>query len=166
MTHGLSTSNEMFCADVTTMATRAPECLSLILWTRPMVSPWQHILLGINKCQQELQLVLCSLIYENLLKIPDSNDPKIAKISQIWTFWPVIQLINYVKPSFQNRTKNGSLAELQARMSRDLNLQRRHVLAWKPFTNWLPLMPTSLVIPQTTRIQVTAWLISKIIRLT
>ena len=40
------------------------------------------------------------------LRIPDSYDAKIAKICNLWTFWPVIKL----------------LAELQARMSRDADL--------------------------------------------
>ncbi len=29
------------------------------------------------------------------LRIPNNNDAKIAKISNLWTFWPVIQLINH-----------------------------------------------------------------------
>ncbi len=30
----------------------------------------------------------------NCLRIPDSYDAKIAKIPNLWTFWPVIQSIN------------------------------------------------------------------------
>ncbi len=41
------------------------------------------------------------------LRIPDSYDAKIAKIRYFETFWPIIQLI-----------KDGSLAEIWARMSR------------------------------------------------
>ncbi len=40
---------------------------------------------------------------------------KTAKISKLWTFWPVIQVINHL---FKIRQKAGLLAELQARMSR------------------------------------------------
>ncbi len=41
-----------------------------------------------------------------MLRLPDSYDAKIAKICNLWTFWPVIQLI-----------KDGLLIELQARTS-------------------------------------------------
>ncbi len=30
------------------------------------------------------------------LRIPDSYDAKIAKISNLWTFWPLIQVINHL----------------------------------------------------------------------
>ena len=32
----------------------------------------------------------------NVLRIPDSYDAKIAKVYNLWMFWPVIQLINHL----------------------------------------------------------------------
>ncbi len=42
---------------------------------------------GLGSCQVILKLQLD-------LRIPDSYDAKIVKIYNLWTFWPVIQLIS------------------------------------------------------------------------
>ncbi len=57
------------------------------------------------------------------LRIPDSYDANIVKICNLWTFWPVIQLIS---PLFKIRQKDGLLAELQATTSKSC----RFLLFW------------------------------------
>ncbi len=52
-----------------------------------------------------------------LLRLPYRNDAEIAKFCDLWTFWPVIQLINHLFKIRQFQ-KDGLLAELQAKTSK------------------------------------------------
>ena len=76
------------------------ECLS-VYWPRlSNLFFWEH---GIEiQCQCNLRLL-------------DTYASEIAKISVLWTFWTVIQLINHLFVRFRT---GGLLAELRARMSR------------------------------------------------
>ncbi len=72
-----------------------------------------------NTKQKEIPCILDELIPLRLalrieqegLRIPDSYDAKLAKIYIIWTFWPVIELINH-----------------QVNRCPDLNVQRLQIL--------------------------------------
>ncbi len=42
-----------------------------------------------GSCTVEILLVI-------ILRLPHRNDAKMAKICNLWTFWPLIQLINHL----------------------------------------------------------------------
>ena len=38
----------------------------------------------------------CKVYNKGLLGIPDTYEVKIARISDLWTFWPIIQLLSHL----------------------------------------------------------------------
>ena len=62
--------------------------------------------------------------WKSILRLPYKNDAKIAKIFNLWTFWPLIQLIKWFIVRF---LKDGLLAKLQVKMS----IGCRFLLFWQ-----------------------------------